>query len=212
MPASSSPADHSQVLTLGELILDRRGGRTYRQLEADSDGVVKSQRWEHMANNVRVDGFPRPQTIEAIAKVLDVDVQAVILSTAKTLGLPVRRQPSLLATLLPPDTDNLTLEQRNAVIMVIQAMRSAATQDEPIRMVIQILAADGKTPVGPPRAVTRSQFERDVPFGTKFDLLWPVQESADKPENGAEEVAAAAARAAERMRLKEAEHGGNEGA
>jgi len=126
LPKNRHVHDDDEVLTLGELIQEKRGSRSFRDLEAASDGIVKAQRWEHLAKDVRVDGFPRPQTIAAIAEVLNVDVQAVILSTAKTLGMPVRRHGSLLATLLPPDADDLTLEQRNAVLAVVATMNQVA--------------------------------------------------------------------------------------
>lgn len=126
MRGNQRSSDDDEVLTLGELIQAKRGGRSFRDLEAACDGVIKSQRWEHMAKDTRVAGFPRPQTIAAIAEVLNVDAQTVILSTAKTLGMPVRRHGSLLATLLPPDADDLTLEQRNAVLAVVAAMNQVA--------------------------------------------------------------------------------------
>lgn len=46
------------------------------------------------------------------------------------------------------------------------------SRDEPVRLVIQVRTPDG-TPVGPPRAVTQSQFDQ-VPERYKIEVIWPA--------------------------------------
>lgn len=113
---------NDEPLSLQDLILTMRGDRTYRTLEADSDGVVKSQRWNQLANRQRVSEFPEPRTIEAMAYALNVSVEVVLLAFARSLGLEVGRQRSRFADLLPPMADKLTEKQKDAVLAVIRAM------------------------------------------------------------------------------------------
>lgn len=84
------------------------------------------------------------------------------------------------------------------VLYSLPADAEVVLGSEPIRMVIQIYEPDGKTPAGPLQAVSRSQFERDVPSGTKFDILWPESEpSLDEAEVEAARRRADAALSAE---------------
>ncbi|AOZ64374.1 LamD-like protein [Mycobacterium phage Marcoliusprime] len=107
-----------------DLILARKNDRSYRQLEAASGGIVKAQRWNQIANGLRVVEFPEPRTIEAIAQALDVPVSTVLLSFGEALGLAVD-SPSSFAALIPPSADKLTPDQQHAVLAVIRSYAAA---------------------------------------------------------------------------------------
>lgn len=63
-----------------------------------------------------------------MADALEVDVAAVLLATAKSLGLDVQRRQSELAAMLPSTADQLTSEQRDAVLAVVRAMTPTEEQ------------------------------------------------------------------------------------
>jgi len=48
-------------LTLRDLILTLKGSRTYAGLEAASNGIVKAQRWNQVANGLKLNEFPEPR-------------------------------------------------------------------------------------------------------------------------------------------------------
>lgn len=87
-----------------------------------------------------------------------------------------------------------------------------AADDEPVRLVIQVYNKDG-TPDGPPRAVTHTYLERNVPFGTKFDVLWPTakppvrQLDIDQADDSPPELADAARKLRPGQQRAQAEHG-----
>lgn len=116
-------------LTLQDLILTLKGDRTYLGLEEASGGVVKAQRWNQIANNLRVNEFPEPRTIEAMARALNVEVEVLVLAFARAVGLHVPHRRSLFAELLPPMVDSLTTRQRDAVLGVIRAMNDREEEE-----------------------------------------------------------------------------------
>lgn len=111
--------------SLGALITARRKALslTYEGLAERSDGKLTKQRWQQLGTDTRVNKFPEPRTLELIADTIGVGVDRVILATAVTLGVKIPSDRSTFATLLPPNADELTQEQRDAVIAVIRAMR-----------------------------------------------------------------------------------------
>lgn len=109
-------------LSLRDLILTMKGDRTYAGLEAASDGVVKAQRWNQIANGLKVNEFPEPRTMMAIAHALNVEDEVVLHAFAKALGMDIRRRRSVFADLLPPMVDRLNEQQQSAVLAVIRAM------------------------------------------------------------------------------------------
>lgn len=125
------PDIHS--MSLRDLILTMKGSRTYLGLEQDSGGVIKAQRWNQVANGIRISEFPEPRTITAMADALNVEVDVVLMAFARTLGLSVKRSRSIFADLLPPAVDGLSDKQKSAVLSVIRAMNEEsgdAIQDE----------------------------------------------------------------------------------
>jgi len=117
--------------SLGALITARRKALslTYDALSERSGDALSKQRWQQLGTDTRVNEFPEPRTLELIADTIGVGVDRVILATAVTLGVDIPSQRSTFATMLPPNADELTEEQRDAVIAVIRAMRPPASTE-----------------------------------------------------------------------------------
>lgn len=97
-------------------------GWSYQTLADRTEGVLTRQRWQQLGTTVRIKEFPEPETLSAIADALQVNITSVVLAAAKTIGLPVTRELSALATLLPVGTERLADYQRDAIVGVIKAM------------------------------------------------------------------------------------------
>lgn len=119
--------DALSVPTLADLIQARKTARgwSYREIAARGNDVISAQRWQQLGTGVRLKEFPEPTTVSAMADALEVDVAAVLLATAKSLGLDVQRRQSELAAMLPSAADQLTPDQRDAVLAVVRAMTPA---------------------------------------------------------------------------------------
>lgn len=122
MTSQDTAGDGEDVRTLPELIAARLGERGWstRDLQARTDHVVKHQSWSKYAKG-QMDGFPRPATLMAMAKALEVDVTTVVLAVSRTLNLPVYRHGPALAHLLPAGTDLLSDTVRNGLLAIIRA-------------------------------------------------------------------------------------------
>lgn len=124
----TTSSDSSGVLNLADLILrvktDR--GLTYAQLEEMSGAAITRQRWQQLGTGIRIKEFPEPATLSAMAEALRVQVTTVVLAAAKTIGLPVTREISDLAAMLPSGTERLSEMQRDAIVAVAKAMLQPA--------------------------------------------------------------------------------------
>jgi hypothetical protein len=121
MPPNTEAGD----LTLPDLILSLKGDRTYKDLEAASHGVVKAQRWNQIANGERVNEFPTPPTLEAMAAALPCDIEVLILACARTVGIDVRPRRSRFVDMLPPDVDELSERSKTLLLNTARALREA---------------------------------------------------------------------------------------
>lgn len=115
---------HSEpVLTIAQLVqahLDN--GRTLRQLEDDSGGVVAYTQFDKISKG-QITQWPRSsQAIEAMAHALDVDARQIVMSFAAQFGIDVREQRSTLASMLPAGTDRLSTKQARAVAALVRAI------------------------------------------------------------------------------------------
>jgi hypothetical protein len=126
---SEQGSQSHSVPTIADLIQARRAERgwSYRTLADRADHVFSAQRWQQLGTGVRIKEFPEPATIQAMADALEVDVASVVLAAAASIGLPVERRQSELAAMLPSNADDLTEEQRDAVLAVIRAMTPKET-------------------------------------------------------------------------------------
>lgn len=109
-----------------------RTGQSYDDMERRTGDVIKSARLHNMVREPQRN-FPEPRTLEALASLLQLPVATVVLAFARTLGLPVTDRSTRLAQSLPPGTDELTDEDRDAILAVtrqlIQARRAAPAFD-----------------------------------------------------------------------------------
>lgn len=133
-------------LNLRDLILTMKGDRTYAGLEAASNGVVKAQRWNQIANGLKLNEFPEPRTLIAIADALQVDEEVVLIAFARALGMHVGRNRSVFADLLPPTVDKLTDKQQSAVLAVIRAMNDGAPQGDCVQDEGYFVASNNASP------------------------------------------------------------------
>lgn len=74
--------------TLRDLILDRKGTRSYERLARDCGGVPKANRLHAMVAN-GMNNFPDPDTIRGLSRGLNVSVTSIVLACARSVGLPV---------------------------------------------------------------------------------------------------------------------------
>lgn len=157
----SEPASQSQsVPTIADLIQARRAERgwSYRTLADRADHVFSAQRWQQLGTGVRIKEFPEPATIQAMADALEVDVASVVLAAAASIGLPVERRQSELAAMLPSNADDLTEEQRDAVLAVIRAMTPKENRhDSGTEEVPEPRTKEGSTKHGGPTGGGRSR-------------------------------------------------------
>ena len=67
------------------LILDRKGDRTYDRLSRDCGGVPSDKRLHQMATRP-IRNFPDPDTIQGLARGLNVSALSVLVAIANSLG------------------------------------------------------------------------------------------------------------------------------
>jgi hypothetical protein len=116
-----------QVPTIAELVRQKLAtGLTLRQLEERSGGSVPYQTFGKISKG-DVKGWPKSrQVIEGTAHALGVDPREVVLSYATQFDIDVAEDRSLLASMLPATTGDLTIEQAQAVANLIRAFTTPA--------------------------------------------------------------------------------------
>lgn len=145
--------------SLGALITARRKALslTYDGLVERAGNALSRQRWQQLGTDTRVNEFPEPKTLQLIADTIDVSVDRVILATAVTLGVDIPDHRSTFATLLPPNADQLTDEQRDAVLAVIRAMRPSQSRPAQPPPVTPHAVPEPAPPPNPPLLVAARQ-------------------------------------------------------
>ncbi|DAZ90090.1 Uncharacterised protein [Mycobacteroides abscessus subsp. bolletii] len=129
MPVTNASSDEDG-LTLQDLILTLKGDRTYKDLEDASGGVVKAQRWNQITNGIKVKEFPEPASIEGMARALNVKLDVILLSIARSVGLSVGEDDSRLAAMLPPGADKLGDTQLGLMLSLLREMIKASGNDD----------------------------------------------------------------------------------
>ncbi len=116
-----------QVPTIAELVRQKLAtGLTLRQLEERSGGSVPYQTFGKISKG-DVKGWPKSrEVIEGTAHALGVDPREVVLSYATQFAIDVTEDRSLLASMLPATTGELTIEQAQAVASLIRAFTTPA--------------------------------------------------------------------------------------
>jgi hypothetical protein len=120
------------VPTIAQLVRQKLAtGLTLRQLEERSGGSVPYQTFGKISKG-DVKGWPKSrEVIEGTASALGVDAREVVLSYATQFEIDVSEDRSLLASMLPPSTGDLTIEQAQAVAGLIRAFTAPAGMASP---------------------------------------------------------------------------------
>ncbi|MCW2902894.1 MAG: hypothetical protein JWO67_5159 [Streptosporangiaceae bacterium] len=103
-------------------------GDSLRDIQRRSNGVLTSQNVAKIRTVPRK-AFPDPRTAEALSDLLQVSVTTIVLAYAASLGLPVVQGGSTLETMLPPGTDSLTPEDRDAIRAITRQLIDARRED-----------------------------------------------------------------------------------
>jgi hypothetical protein len=115
------------VPTIAQLVRQKLAtGLTLRQLEERSGGSVPYQTFGKISKG-DVKGWPKSrEVIEGTASALGVDAREVVLSYATQFEIDVSEDRSLLASMLPASTGDLTIEQAQAVAALLRAFARPA--------------------------------------------------------------------------------------
>lgn len=123
MTNPDATGDGGPVLNLQALIrarMDERGW-SYADVAHRTGDEVTRGRLQQLGNGTRMSKFPDPGTILLLAQALEVDVTAVVLAAAQSLGLDARRRGPDLAQLLPAGTDRLSKPMQTAILAIVRA-------------------------------------------------------------------------------------------
>jgi len=96
------------------------GGKTVRQLEAESGYRVRFQTFQELSNHAPKQFPKHAATITGMAVALNVSESTVVLAYATGLGVPVSAGPTF-ALRLPPGVDGLAPAMQDAIIQVARA-------------------------------------------------------------------------------------------
>lgn len=112
--------------TIGELIQARMDstGASYGDLSRKANHALGVQHLQKLVTQP-IKEFPKPRTVELLADLLELPATTIVLSFAAALGLPVSQAGPALANALPPGTDVLTGEDRDAVRVLLRQLVDA---------------------------------------------------------------------------------------
>lgn len=131
-------------LTLKELVLDRKGDRSYEVLARDCGGRPTSKRLQQIATSPAQKNFLDPDTIRGLAHGLGVSVTQVVLASARSCGLDVRDSGDGDALVIGSAGD-LTAEQRALILSLARELT------RPRQAAAPLTAVSTLTVGGPPR-------------------------------------------------------------
>lgn len=129
-----TPSEASSVPTISELVrahMDARGA-SYGDLSRRTNSELSTQALHRIVTG-ELRAFPDVRTLQILSKLLDLPIATILLAVASSLGLPVRQSISSLEAVLPPGSDVLTAEDREAIRTVTRALIDArrATRSTP---------------------------------------------------------------------------------
>lgn len=115
---------------LADLINDRKGNRSYADLERDSGGSVTRGRFQQLATVRTQSQFPTPAILRGVVAATNLPTRDVVLAAARSVGLTVPPEdPTTLviagAGSLPDDQKELLLNLARDLIRANQAGRRA---------------------------------------------------------------------------------------
>lgn len=116
--------DRVTAPTLANLILQRKGGRSFERLSEDCGGMPAGRRLQQMTNASRpMRNFPDPETITAIARGLGVSTKDVILASARSLDIKVDAAEA--EALVIPDARSLPASAQLAIMDMARELLAA---------------------------------------------------------------------------------------
>jgi hypothetical protein len=129
-------AESSDVPTIASLLTAYRDrtGASYEEMSRRSGHVLSVARLQQLATTPPREFPKKTRTVAALAILLEVPESTIVLGFARSLGIPIRSTMPTLAVSLPPGTDDLMPEDRDAILAVVRqlvAARSAARPPEP---------------------------------------------------------------------------------
>lgn len=111
-----------------QLILDRIEGRSYEALSRDCGGQPgNSAIWKIM--NKQIKNFPDPETIQALARGLNVPARSVLLAYGRSLGLEVG-DDGVPDALVLVGAQNLPKEAQDTLITMSRTLLNAYAAGE----------------------------------------------------------------------------------
>lgn len=119
--------------TIAELLLAYRDrtGDSYADMSRKVRHELHISRLQQLATAPPKEFPKQPRTVELLAELLEVPVTTIVLGFAAGLGIPVSHTGSMLERTLPPGTDSLTAEDREAIRAVTRALVDARNQAAP---------------------------------------------------------------------------------
>jgi hypothetical protein len=132
------PSDPREPL-LADLINDRKGTRSYADLERDTGGTITRGRFQQLATVRKQSKFPDPSTLRGIVMATNLPMREVVLAAARSVGLSVPPEdPTILmiagAGALPDDQKEILLNLARDLIRANQVGRRAkreTPEDDP---------------------------------------------------------------------------------
>lgn len=74
---------------LQDLILERKGDRSYEDISRDSGGYPLKARIQQLGGNRAPRTFPEADTLIGLARGLSVPVSEIVMAAARSLGMPI---------------------------------------------------------------------------------------------------------------------------
>lgn len=130
---SSGAAHGSGVPTIAELLSDYRDrtGHSYGDMARKVRDEIRGNRLQQLVT-AAPKAFPETRTVELLSELLDLPVTTIVLAFAAGLGIPVTQDPT--PVVLPPGTDTLAPEDKQAIRAITRALivaRNAAAHGDP---------------------------------------------------------------------------------
>lgn len=119
--------DRVTAPNLANLILQRKGGRSFERLADDCGGAPAGRRLQQMANGQPMRNFPDPETITAMARGLGVSPKDIIMASARSLGILVDATGP--EALVIPDARSLPESAQLAIMDMARELITAYRRD-----------------------------------------------------------------------------------
>lgn len=112
---------HPTIQDLIQRRLDETGW-SIRAFAKATGGTVSHQTVSKLASGAAREWPKNAETILGLASALNVPEDTVVLGFASSIGIPVRRQPSMLALQIPRSADLLTTAERTHIVGLVHAL------------------------------------------------------------------------------------------